>query len=138
MKNKLEEDIIIEKSFYQAKNLLEEFGEFYPFAMGIDKKKQIFNINTFSGTEKPNPLSHKEELIEALNVSIKDNELIAVTVVVNVMIVPPYDEVKLSAIEIEINNSFKDSVNYYIPYEDKEGSIEYYELFKLEGTLRIW
>lgn len=138
MNSNSKETKMIQNAYYQFKELLELYREFYPFALGINNNSEIYNINTYSGNEYPEIPEHLEELKKAVSISIKDNKLCAVCFCVNVRIKPPYDILKLDAIEIQINNSIGDAVNYYIPYEILEQTIEFYELFELQGTLRFW
>ena len=138
MNDNQEEVKVLKSTYKMAKELLELYGEFYPFAMGVNNDLEIFTINTFSGEEQPDVQEHLEELTKAVKVRVKENKLFAVTICVNVTTFPPYTDEKMEAIEIRINNCLGDSVNYYIPYEIHADSVKFFELFEKAGQLKIW
>lgn len=75
---------IIEICIAQAKSLLEEFDEFYPFAYALKNDSAIVPILTFFGDDFPTSQNMIIELEKALNISDKKNNYIGVAICSNV------------------------------------------------------
>ncbi|MGZ5242281.1 MAG: hypothetical protein ACXWDO_03470 [Bacteroidia bacterium] len=132
------ENELLEHCRLQASELLKSFGEFYPFAMGMDESFTFYSVNTYDGVAQPDVTTHLEQLIDALPENSKTNNYVALVVCLDVRVIPPYTNEKMDAIELRLNNKYKVSANYCIPYILNGKEIELYEVFEMEGTLHLW
>jgi hypothetical protein len=71
---------LIEVCIGQAKSLLEEFREFYPFAFAMEKDLTIVPVMTYSGDEFPSSKTVVEELEKALKISSEHHNYVGVAI----------------------------------------------------------
>ncbi len=131
--NKLKEICIA-----QAKSLLLEFGEFYPFAFATDTNNRIIPISAYFGEEEPTILKTLEYLENAFVVSDKEHNFSAVALCVNVFSTTPYSDKKMDCIEIRIDQKGVGSLNIYVPYRIEDKNINFHLAFEAQGTLEYF
>ncbi|MES2380006.1 MAG: hypothetical protein V4538_03130 [Bacteroidota bacterium] len=119
--------ILIESCKQMAKELLIEFGEFYPFAFALDKKHEIIPVAAYEGEEVLSVEKEITLLEKALRHS--DRNLTYTTVIICVDVFTPNSNEKSSALELRVDDKFYKSFNVYIRYEQSDnGEIKFEEI----------
>jgi hypothetical protein len=122
----------------QAKCLLEEFGEFYPFSAGIDADGKIVPLSVYFGEEHPPVIEVIKHFEEMLQQKLLEKKLTCVAICVDVMVTHPALQIKMDALQIRYQNLGKESIDYYLPYaRSKENSIEFLDAYHEDGTLEL-
>ncbi len=121
---------IIEVCVAQAKYLLEEFQEFYPFAFGIKKDLTVIPIMTFAGDEFPKPENIIIELEKLLIFSNNYNNFSAVAICSDVQYSNNSATTKSNALEIRADFLNGPTINFYELYALSDTS-----LFSLKGEV---
>jgi hypothetical protein len=126
-------DIVIE----QAKYFLEKAGEFYPFGSAVDQNGTIIPI----GVQLENDFSQPHEVISFLErvmiQKLKNHEAEAVVLGTDVTYKPAGGTEIRSAIQVRMLRSDGDSIDYYLPYQNRGGRFTYEEFFVEKGTLNF-
>ena len=123
----------------QAAHLLKDFGEFYPFAAGIDKKGEIIPLSITFGEEHPNPETVIEELERAFKSLLTEGRFSTFAICTDVLVTVPHVSTKTGALEIRYQNSRMESYNIYIPYSlDQESLPVFLEAYSEPGSLHIF
>jgi hypothetical protein len=123
----------------QATYFIKEYGEFYPFGFIIDSKNHLKPTNVYLGKENPSTLEVIENLERAYKVGIELQNYIAVSICVDVKVVPPTMNEKIDALEIRLNTNEKESENIYVPYKLlPDGEVQFYDSYSSEGSLNLF
>lgn len=115
---------IIEICIAQAKSLLEEFNEFFPFAFALKKDSTIVPISTFWGDDFPTSQNMINELEKAFDINDEKNNYIGVAICSNVQY--SYDgtqEKKVDALEIRVDFLAGPTINFYETYKLSDKNI---------------
>ncbi|MFA6059620.1 MAG: hypothetical protein WC756_15545 [Taibaiella sp.] len=118
-------DKLIEANKKMAKALLEEFAEFYPFAYSLNSLAEVRNIATMIDSETPSPLEVVKELEEVLAIAIKEYDIWAVSICLDVRIVPEGESEKSDALDIRINMANADPLEVFVPYMLNNGEVTF-------------
>ena len=122
-----------------ARQLLKEFGEFYPFAFGIDKEDKVCSIGTYFGKEKPPSSEVLEHLEKGIKSEISKGNYITIALCIDVVTTPPDSSEKTDALEIRVDGDDIKPVNYYLPYSKQvDGEIIFKKMFALKGTMNLF
>ncbi len=133
--NELEERLV-EICIDQGENLLNEFGEFYPFAFGIKQDGSINSISTYFEKEFPEIQEFISHLEKTINVSHHASHYKGVVLCTNVITTPPYSNEKLDALSIRIDllNAVK---CYFLPYVFLNSKVDFLDLYCTEEGEKI-
>ncbi len=122
----------------QGKKFLEEFGEFFPFATAISFEGKIVPVGIYFGED--NPLS--EEVLLQLETALKagkdEKRYKMVGICTNVFVTPPGESDKIDAFELRIDGQEIERINIYVPYEVKEGHVDFLKSYSETGSLILW
>ncbi|MFY7937692.1 MAG: hypothetical protein ACOVOQ_09950 [Flavobacterium sp.] len=120
----------------QAKILLLEYGEFYPFAFGEKANGEVVSISSFTGNDYPLSEDLLTELENALKISDNRNRFNAVAICLDVLDTPPYLTEKIDCLQIRIDIKKNNSFNVIVPYHKTEyGTITFLKEYFTEGSL---
>jgi hypothetical protein len=123
-----------------AETYLKEFGEFYPFGFTVDKQENVKPFDIYFGEEHPASSDVIENLEKAYKtlVETNQNEYKIISICSDVLVIPPYSENKIDALEIRINYLPNECINYYVPYKrNEDGTILFLKEYSEAGTLNI-
>ena len=99
-----------------------------------------YYINTYFDEEYPTSTDVIDNLEKAYKtlVETNQNEYKIISICSDVLVVPPYSENKIDALEIRINYIPNECINYYLPYKrNKESTIYFLKEYSEAGTLNI-
>lgn len=116
----------------RAKKRMEEAGKFYPFGVAINGHGEVVEVNYNSpgqGTRVQEILDHVETRLAA---GAKGGEFVAAGICLLGMAHVPPDKRVSEAVCLQLYEP-GESVNLYLPYENKEQKVKYGELFRTPG-----
>jgi hypothetical protein len=123
-----------------AEAYLNEFGEFYPFGITMDRRGLVKPFDTYFNEEYPTSVEVIDNLEKAYKTIIGTNqsEYKIISICSDVLVTPPYLDDKTDALEIRINYLPNECINYYVPYKKNEdGTISFLKEYSETGTLNI-
>jgi hypothetical protein len=128
MSNLNSKDKIIAVCVAQARSLLEEFGEFYPFAFGVtDDNDELISVSTVLDNDFPDSVDLMNSLKNALQVSHIENNFSGVCICIDTTITSIKGE-KNDAIQIMFDSIHFPCMNYFLSYYIKDNVVNFYEL----------
>lgn len=110
-----------------AAEMLEQEGEFEPFALALRNDGEILHLSPDDdGQEDREP----EQVVESLRNTLRDARegYRAVAVVADVTLEDENDQAMSAAIQVAMEHTSEEPVNCYVPYEFKGESLELAEL----------
>ncbi|HTN46347.1 MAG TPA: hypothetical protein VL098_08380 [Flavipsychrobacter sp.] len=119
-----------------ALQLLNDFGEFYPFAFAIasDKETIVSVVTESDDNDKPKSGDEIVALESTFHILGKEHDFEAVCICVDVLIVEPDSNEKRNCIEIRIDTKSGSPTNCYIPYNIEGGKVILSKSFEKGGT----
>jgi uncharacterized protein YqgV (UPF0045/DUF77 family) len=120
----------------QAKSLIEEFNEFYPFGAAIKANSELTPVSTYFEEEYPSSIDVIKHLEKALKKSFQEERFISVAICSDVMVKDNLSDEKIEALEIRFQNRSQ-NYNVYIPYRKSENIVEFLDEYKDVGTLDL-
>lgn len=110
-----------------AAEMLEQEGEFEPFALALRKDGEVMHLSPEDdGDEEREP----EQVVESLRNTLRDarDGYRAVAVVADVTLEDENDQAMTAAIQVAMEHEGEEPVNCYVPYEFKGESLELADL----------
>jgi hypothetical protein len=126
-------------SIAQAKRMLAEYGEFYPYGGAIDKKGKVISIEVDDGDEHPPSQKLIDRLVGSFQSQATAGEYRATAIVYDVRVIPPGSTEKTDAICLELDHVEGVSLKVFVPYKIKrKNEVIYGEMFSRDGAARIF
>jgi hypothetical protein len=136
-KEELEE--LITAAIPQAKRMLSEYGEFYPYGGAIDKRGKVISIAVHDGDEHPPSQRLIDLLVETFQAQAAAGEYRVTAIVYDVRVISPGSNEKTDAICIELDHIDGASLKVFVPYKIKgKNEVVYGERFTRDGAARIF
>jgi hypothetical protein len=109
-----------------AAELLEEAGEFEPFALALRTDGEVEQL----GPEEPDDASEPEQIVLVLRTKLREARegYRAVAVVADVTLEDEQEQAMTAAIQITMEHAAEEPVNCYVPYEFKGDALELADL----------
>lgn len=120
-----------------AQKMLEEHGEFFPFAATMNMNGKLAAEAVYEGSEHHASQIIINLLINRFKEKAKAGTLKAFGICFDAIIMPPGQSQKENAICVSLQHSNSESINVYLPYKKKRfGKISYGKLFAAQGEKR--
>jgi hypothetical protein len=118
----------------QAKYFLSDAGEFFPFGLGLDQRKEFHPIGVYLENERSNSSEILDVLVQNINAAIgnKKYQLAGICTDVTVNRVIDNTTKKCNAIEIKIIKDSFEIFILYVPYEIQNELVTCSDLFTIE------
>jgi len=122
-----------------AQDMLDKYGEFYPFGATMTIAGEIKQTAAYTGDEHPS----SQELIELLEGGFRalaaKKDVRAVGLCLDVRTIAPGQTQKTDAICARLRHSDSESADVFLPYQKNEsGMISYGDLFATQGEQDIF
>lgn len=114
---------------HQAKALLEEFGEFYPFSFGLTTAGVIVPVDQYDGNEYPSSEEVIAGLYHALKIAGQNRRFMAVMICVDIRTNIPGSEIMIDALQLRCYQREQASMYQYASYVLTEGKVHFGEEF---------
>lgn len=121
-----EMDDLLNNAVEVAAEMLEQEGEFEPFALALRKDGEMMHLSPEEDGEELEP----EQVVESLRNTLRDARDIyrAVAVVADVTLEDESEQAMTAAIQVSMEHSIEEPVNCYVPYEFKGEALELADL----------
>jgi hypothetical protein len=122
-----------------AKQMLETYGEFIPFAATMSANGEVTSVGGDIGDEHPKSQDMIDFLTDVFLNQALAGEIKASGICIDARVIPPGDTEKTDAILARLEHRDGEAVDVYLPYR-KSGpdKITYGDLFASEGTPRVF
>lgn len=122
-------DELYRKIAQVAQKLLDQHGEFYPFAMIVSPGGELRLFSTETDEAQPDPTALRSRLGEALGGLMREGELRAFAVASDVLVDPPYGGSTTDAIQVTLRHSDGEAMDVFMPYESNGSERRYGAIF---------
>ncbi len=119
---------LLENVVNTSKVFLQEFGEFYPFAVFLNSEYQVLPFGIANLGEHPKPDALLNVLDNALKGKLHAGAIGGYCIGINVRAVIPGTSGIVDAVEIRLAHSDLDPMTYYMKYEGSGEQMRFYEL----------
>lgn len=120
-----------------AKQLLKDYGEFYPFSFAI-KGDDVVSVVTEGHNDFPKSTEEIIALTSTLFLLNNQEKFNAVCICIDVTIIDNLTKEKINALEIRIDTIGSKSVNVYIPYSKSLEGFVLLDAYEEEGNLNLF
>lgn len=119
-----------------AASLLEEDGEFEPFALALRRDGEVMHLSPDEDAEPCDP----EHAVESLRHTLREShaDYLAVAVVADVTLEDENDQPMTAAISIAMEHTANEPVNCYVPYEFSGEDLELADLIGEPGERHVF
>lgn len=109
-----------------AAEMLEQEGEFEPFALALRKDGEVMHLSPEQDDEE----LEAEQVVESLRKTLREasENYRAVAVVADVTLEDENDQAMSAAIQVSMEHTGEEPVNCYVPYEFKGEALELADL----------
>jgi hypothetical protein len=135
MKNSLE--LVRDFSIDQAKFYLEASKEFYPFGTVLKHDGTLNPVGINLGGDYPDITEMIRVMEKSIIQRIKEGEIIAGAVGIDIFLKSEYIDKKISAIEIRTLDEDNNSKTWHLPYVVVNEDIFYKDLSTIDGSLLL-
>ena len=122
-----------------ALQMLERYGEFYPFGGMITRDGKIVQIGAMDDDmDHPKSQPLIDTMVSTFREKAKNGDCRATGIVVDVKVVPPDRAEKVDAIQLRMDHHDGYSVEVFFPYERRGKNIEVQPAFASKGSSLIF
>lgn len=122
-------DVLLEAVLPFARQMLDEHGNFYPFAASMRQDFTIAMVASTDGDDHPAANDVLDMLETTLQKLAKDGEIRAAAVCSNVSITPEESGTVVDAIRVSLDHVDGEAVDIILPYERQaDGELSFGEL----------
>jgi hypothetical protein len=133
----VELEMLIRMLLEQAKLFQLEANEFYPFGGLINKSGDIVPLGVYMENDHPDSHEVIQLLEKAILEKIDAGEAKLAAICADVFYKAANENIKKSAIQIRVVSETRDSIDYYLPYNNLDGEFSYEQLISGDGTLGL-
>jgi hypothetical protein len=132
-----EMDTLLNGAVEVAAEMLEQDGEFDPFALALRNDGEILHL---AAEEEPDNELEPEAVVESLRNTLREakGDYRAIAVVADVTLEDENDQPMTAAIQVAMEHQSREPVNCYVPYEFKGESLELAELVGEPGERHVF
>ena len=116
-----------------AERMLNEHGEFYPYAAALDSDGELNAVATDVDDDSPDVA----EALLALHVGLRERAaegaIRASGIAADVTLTDPDSGETTDAVQVELDHADADAVDIFVPYETENEGIKFGELVAAEG-----
>ena len=117
----------------QAEEMLNEHGEFYPYAAALDSDGELTAVGTDVDDESPDVGELLLALHEGLRERAAEGAIRASGIAADVTLTDPDSGETTDAVQVELDHADADAVDIFVPYETESDGIKFGKLVAAEG-----
>jgi hypothetical protein len=127
--------ILVEECKHFASHLLQQCGEFFPFAYGIVKANETVVSVVDEDIDHRDSLDVIDRLENAFRQLHAEHQFLAVCICVDVSVTLHESQEKFDALEVRVDIQGSEPKNCYVPYTLIDGDLHEEECYEREGSL---
>jgi len=116
-----------------AEQMLNQHGEFYPYAAALDSDGELNAVGTDVDDESPDVGELLLALHEGLREQAAEGAIRASGIAADVTLTDPDSGETTDAVQVELDHADADAVDIFVPYETEAEGIKFGELVAAEG-----
>lgn len=116
-----------------AEQMLNEHGEFYPYAAALDSDGELSAVGADMGGDPPDVGEVLLALHEGLREQAADGTIRASGIAADVTLTDPDSGETTDAVQVELDHAEADAVDIFVPYETEAEGIKFGELVAAQG-----
>ena len=116
-----------------AERMLNEHGEFYPYAAALDAEGEISAVAADMETEAPDVGDVLVALHNGLREQAAEGSIRASAIAADVTLTDPDSGETTDAVQVELDHAEGDPVDIYVPYDTEGDGIKFGELVAAQG-----
>ena len=116
-----------------AERMLNEHGEFYPYAAALDSGGELNAVGAERGGDSPDVGELLLALHEGLRERAAEGAIRASAIAADVTLTDPESGETTDAVQVELDHANADAVDIFVPYETEAEGIRFGELVAAEG-----
>ena len=116
-----------------AERMLNEHGEFYPYAVALDADGEMSAVPTDVQSDNPDVGDVLVALHKDLREQAAEGTIRASAIAADVTLTDPDSGETTDAVQVELDHAEGDPVDIYVPYETEGDSIKFGELVAAQG-----
>jgi hypothetical protein len=116
-----------------AEQMLNEHGEFYPYAAALDSDGELNAVATDVEDETPDVGELLLALHQGLRERAAEGAIRASGIAADVTLTDPDSGETTDAVQVELDHADADAVDIFVPYETEAEGIKFGELVAAEG-----
>jgi hypothetical protein len=116
-----------------AEQMLNEHGEFYPYAAALDSEGELNAVGADVEDESPDVGEVLLALHEGLRERAAEGEIRASGIAADVTLTDPDSGETTDAVQVELDHANGDPVDIFVPYESQPEGIRFGELVAAHG-----
>jgi hypothetical protein len=129
---------LLNQLFPFADQMLNKYGEFFPYGSVMNNDKTIMAVAFYNGNEKPRSQDVINDLIKTYSEDAKKMKIRASGIAWDARIkIPDTDKVS-DAVIVSLEHNDKYSVQVVFPYEIKNGKVIWNDTFSMEGKKDVF
>jgi hypothetical protein len=117
----------------QAERLLNEQGEFYPYAVTLDAEGDLAPVDPPVEEEEPDVGTVLVALHEGLREQAAEGAIRASAIAADVTLTDPDSGDTTDAIQVEVDHADAEPMDIYVPYESQPEGVKFGELVAAQG-----
>jgi hypothetical protein len=116
-----------------AEQMLNEHGEFYPYAAALDSDGALNSVDTDLEDDSPDVGDVLLALHEGLRERAAEGAIRASGIAADVTLTDPDSGETTDAVQVELDHADAEAVDVFVPYETEPDGIKFGELVAAEG-----
>ena len=116
-----------------AEQMLNEHGEFYPYAAALGSDGELTAVGTDLDDDSPDVGEVLLALHQGLREQAAEGEIRASGIAADVTLTDPDSGETTDAVQVELDHAEADAVDIFVPYETEDEGIKFGELVAAEG-----
>jgi hypothetical protein len=116
-----------------AEQMLNEHGEFYPYAAALDSEGELSAVGAEVGDDAPDVGEVLVALHQGLREQAAEGAIRASAIAADVTLTDPDSGKTTDAVQVELDHAEADAVDIFVPYETEPEGIKFGELVAAEG-----
>ncbi len=122
-----------------AKDMVEKYGEFYPYGAALQTDEQVGLLQGGPEGENPPVQAVLDAVIEGLRQAAGEGRIRASAVCIDMRVTRPGETEKTNAICVQLEHAEGEAIDVYVPYsKQSEGEVAFGEMFAGPGEARIF
>jgi hypothetical protein len=121
-----------------AQQMLEKYGEFFPFGGTMNSNGEIAQTAGYDGRERPPSADIINLLNDGFRSGARSGQYKATALVYDVRVVLPSTGQTSDAVAVALDHRDNYSVVVYFPYQIKDGKVAFGDLFAVKGEASVF
>jgi hypothetical protein len=121
-----------------AEQMLNQHGEFYPYAAALDSEGELNAVGTDVDDDSPDVGAVLLALHEGLRARAAEGAIRATGIAADVTLTDPDSGEITDAVQVELDHADADAVDIFVPYETEPDGVKFGELVAAEGRAPVF